>query len=134
MKTFITLALAIGFTFQAFAQINESQQLAIVESIAKNDRREMWQGGYREVSSQVEKPTKIQIDEFIRGNREIETPLSSDEIASIYRCFNTPKRCQVYAIDLYSEMYGGSGSSRRWVLLNSVNGTYKSILHSVYEE
>ena len=134
MKRFITFALVLGFSTQAFAQLTASEQLAIVEGIAKNDRREMWQGGYVEVSSQVEKPTKSQIDEFIRGNSELANPLASDEIASIYRCFHTPKRCQVYTIDIYGEMYGGSGSSRRWVLLNPVTGKYESILHSYYEE
>jgi hypothetical protein len=134
MKKITTLALVLGFSTQVFAQLSTSEQFLKVEDIAKGDRREMWIGGYEEVSSQVEKPTKKQIDEFISGNRQLANPLASDEIASIYRCFNSPKKCQVYTIDLYAEMYGGAGSSRRWVLLNPNNGSYESILHSVYEE
>lgn len=134
MKALLTIAFVLGFSNHALAQLNEQEQLALVEKVAKDDRREMWSSGYEEVSSQVEKPTKLQIDEFIAGNKDLANPLDTDEIASIYSCFHTPSECQVYTIDLYSEMYGGSGSSRRWVLLNPESGKYETILHSVYEE
>ncbi len=124
----------MGFATPAFANLDDQAQRALIEKIAKDDRRKMWRGGYREVSSQVEKPTKVQLDEFIARNKDLANPLNEDEVASIYRCFNIPSECQVYAIDLYSEIYGGSGQSRRWVLLNPKSGEYETILHSVYEE
>lgn len=134
MKALFMIAIVLGFSNHAIAQLTDLEQIAMVEKIAKDDRREMWIGGYEEVSSQVEKPTKTKVDEFIAGNKDLANPLAADEITSIYRCFDTPNECQVFTIDLYSEMYGGYGTSRRWVLLNPVSGRYETILHSVYEE
>ncbi len=134
MKTVLTLVLLIGFTEFAFAQLDSKQQRAVVEGIAKTDRQEMWRGGYQNVSSQVARPTKSQIDEFIANNERHADPLDSDQIEAIYKCYHTSKDCKVYTINLYSEMYGGSGIARRWVMLNPNSGKYESFLHSVYEE
>jgi hypothetical protein len=130
----LMIALCLMFSFGAFAQLTTLEQDKIVEGVAKNDRREMWRMGMSDVSSHVEKPTKLMIDEFVAGNEQIESPLNRDDIAAIYRCLHTPKYCVVYTIDLYGEMYGGSGHSRRWVLLNPVTGKHRSFLHAVYEE
>ncbi len=134
MRLYLILALCLGFCAPVYAQLSSNEQLNLVEDIAKNDRREMWRGGFEEVSSQVERPTKNEIDEAIKLSPMDAEPLATDEIAAIYSCYNAPARCVVYTIYLYSEMYGGSGTSRRWVFLDPATGAYESILQSVYEE
>lgn len=131
---FIALSFLLLVSANSFAQLSDSSQLSIVEGIAKNDRRDMWRMGMTDVSSSVLKPTKSQIDEIMKRNNEIANPLNRDEVSSVYKCYHSPARCVVYIIDLYGEMYGGSGSSRRWVLLNPHTGKYSSLLHEVYAE
>lgn len=130
----IALSFLLLISATSFARLPDSDQLLIVENIAKNDRKGMWRMGMTNVSSQIQKPTKTQIDEIIRFNNELTYPLSRDEVSSIYKCFHTPADCVVFTIDLYGEMYGAPGSSRRWVLLNPESGKYRSILHEVYSE
>lgn len=134
MKNIYLISAILLLSGSAFGAFSESAQKEIVENIAKRDRRQAWQGGFTNVESQVDKPSKADIDEFMKGNKEIEEPLERNQISSIYACFHRPQVCQVYTIDIYSNAYGGSGTSRRWVLLDPRSGRYRSFLHGVYSE
>jgi hypothetical protein len=127
----LTSALFLGLSFSAFAQLSVSEQTALVENIAKNDRRNMWRGGGTDVSSLVSRPTKIQIDELIRDNKDLEYPINKDQIATVYSCHYRPATCVVYIIDLFGAIYGGSGWSRRWVFLHPTTRKYRSSLTTV---
>ena len=131
MKFLILAALLI--TTHAMAFISESEELAIVENIAKTERRNMWQNGYEDVDSGVSKPEKSQLDEIIKMNREFENPLSKQEISSLYQCFHI-QSCALFLIDVSASMYGGYGNHYLWVLLSTQTGKYRFIRHQVYAE
>ncbi len=130
----ISCVLMLGFSFSAFAQLSVSEQTALVEGIAKNDRRKMWQQGMTSVTSLVSRASKRELDEIIRVNKDNAQPLSKDEIGSIYSCHNRPAACVVYVIHYAGEMYGDWGTTRRWVLLSPTTGKYRSLFKEVYSE
>jgi hypothetical protein len=130
----LSSVLMLGLSLSAFAQLSVREQTALVEGIAKNERREMWRLGMTNVSSLVTRPTKTQIDELIRDNGTMSDLLNRDEIASIYSCHHRPATCVVFTIDLGGEMYGGAGATRHCVLLSPATGRYRSIVKEVYSE
>lgn len=129
---FLILATLL-ITTQAHAFITESEELEIVENIAKTERRNMWRNGYQDVESGVFKVEKSALDEAVKMNAEYENPLEKHEISSLYQCYHI-QSCSLYLIDVSASMYGGYGNHYLWIMLSTQTGKYRFIRHQVYAE
>ena len=129
-----TLALiSLLISLSAYAQLDATEQLNIVEGIAKTERRNLWRAGYRDVDSGVSRVSLEELNQIIKENPDIEEPLDRSQIAALYSCYHRAN-CSLFLIDVGASMYGGSGHHRLWVLLNPETGKYRFERHQVWVE
>lgn len=133
MKLLVCL-LVFSVSASAFARLSDSQQLAVVEKVAKGHRRQMHIERYEDVESFVEKVSKARLDELVKFSPGAEHPLNKEEISALYRCQHSSKSCSLYLISLTGSMYGGSGETHNYVMLDPNTGKYTEIMHLVYAE
>lgn len=112
-----------------------SDQDDLVIEIAKELRRDFWVSGHQDVNSYEEKITLDFLNDYVKkeSNHRYESPLSRDEISSLYSCFHR-KGCEVYFIGVSAEYWGGYGETGNFVLLNTSNRKYEMISHTIYAE
>lgn len=141
MKLVIAL-LMMSFSLLAFAGHNENfslmskeEQNSFIAEEAKQERRSFWQAGHADVSSSFSLVDKEFLDDYVRkyNNDRYETPLDSDEISDLYRCFYG-KTCQLYHIGVSSNYWGGYGETGIFVLLYTKTKKSWSIRHTIYAE
>jgi hypothetical protein len=133
MKLITFLALFISLASFAQTKLTMEEQTALVEKIAKAERRFLWGTGHDYVGSTVQPVTKDSLDAYIKDNHLMEEPLDKSQIASLYKC-NNSKNCNLFLIHVSASYMGGDGSSRVWVMLNPYSGHSKKFKHLVYAE
>jgi len=133
MKTLFALLILFS-SVSVFARLSEPQQLAIVQKIAKEHRRQMHIQNFEDVQSHVEKISKGALDELMKKNPEVEIPLTKEEVSSLYRCLNSQSSCSLFLISLTGSIYGGSGETHNYVLLDPKTGKVVEIMHEVFAE
>lgn len=133
MKSLLILIAFFSLSAQA-SRLPESRQLAIVQDIAKAERRELYRTGHTDVSSHVGKMDRTKLNVLIKENDRNEQPLNRDEISQLYRCVNSPKNCSLYLISTMGTYMSGSGEGRTYVLLDPNNGKSELIRHVTYAE
>ena len=115
--------------------MSPSAQDEYMAEVAKNIRKSFWQTGHVDVSSSVSKMTKETLDNHVKSenNDQYESPLGSEEIASLYRCYYR-KACELYLVDVGGSMYGGYGTSAHFILLYTKSKKHFEIKHVTYSE
>lgn len=129
------VALIIFFISLVSTSFAADRELARVEKIAKEMRRELWIANHSDVSSTVTKVDKTTLGEYVRSdvNETYENPLSRDEISSLYSCYHRTN-CSLYLIQVSSEYYSGYGSESSFILMNPETLGYEEIRHVTYSE
>lgn len=111
------------------------EQDDLIIAIAKDLRRDFWVSGHQDVNSHEEKVTLAFLNDYVKkeANNRYESPLSRDEISSLFSCFHR-SGCEVYFIGVSAEYWGGYGETGNFVLLNTSNEKYELISHTIYAE
>ncbi|GEM_PF-5060184 len=132
----ILAALLMTLTFNTYAQthLSKQDQKNVVESFAKEIRRELWVGHYENVTTHVKAMDTKLLSESLKGNSDFESPLDIQTIKRLSDCVSDQKECSLFLIHLGSSIYGGDGYVYIWVLMNPENAGFETIKHSVYEE
>lgn len=111
------------------------EQKVIVEKIAKEVRKELWEKGHDEVQSEVSVLSKVILDKLVEEGKTTYDQLNKDDIRSFYKCVNSPKSCTLFSIDITSDYMSGYGHDRHWVLLDPTSGLVSYyVKQSVYSE
>lgn len=136
-KLLISLFALTATQFGSQAQANSSadERLERVQEIAKEIRQDHWRSGYEDVNSHIEVLSKDRLDNYVKkeSNSEYESPLNSDEIADLYRCYHST-HCALFLIGVSSSYYGGYGQESHFILMSKKSMTYREIRHTVYSE
>lgn len=134
MKLLIILSLVFSVSSFAQARLTLEQQTQLVEGIAKSERRDLWRTGHADVSSYVEKMSKMSLDTIMAENGNTQEPLDEAQISSLYKCLHSSKNCSLFLVSITASLYGGFGDERLWVLLNPSTGKSETISQFVYGE
>jgi hypothetical protein len=130
--TLITLSL---FTQIALANLSSlASQQKMMENHAKQLRRQLYIDGYSDVhTSKPESMTAQKLNKIYKDNSTFASPLNKAQFSQLYSCLNS-HICALWYFEMSSSMYGGSGHSGHFVLLNITNGRLSEIDYSIYEE
>ncbi|WP_127716321.1 hypothetical protein [Halobacteriovorax sp. HLS] len=133
MKFLILLILTINTNILA-SDLTQSDQIEIIESLAKSERRSLWVQGHENVVSSIEHVTKTSLVEYLSQSKYYESNLEFDEEDKLFGCLKR-KSCELYLISLSSEYYSGYGVDSVFVQLNVNTGNYDNrIRHNIYSE
>lgn len=135
MKLFILLSLTLA-SLGVFSQtvMTNAEQVEKSEEIAKNIRRSYYITGHKNVSSSSTKLTQAKTTTILKDNELTESPLDADQVEEILKCSKSKKSCSVFLIEVGAEMYGGTGESFHWILLDITTGKYKEFFQVIYSE
>lgn len=131
---FMILVLLLTSAFVAKAALPMSSQVEIVESLAKEKRRQLHIRGYQDVSSAVQSVDFERLSAMMKEDSVTEQPLNRAEISSLYSCLRSRRQCSLFSIHIDSNYMSGFGTDRIWVMLDPQSGRYQTIEQSVYSE
>ncbi|MGB0454467.1 MAG: hypothetical protein ACPGJV_12220 [Bacteriovoracaceae bacterium] len=134
----ILLTLLLIITPNLFADesvYDEATQLQLVETIAKEARRDLWRSGHDDVWSGVRKVDLEFLKEHTARefNEQFEDPLDREEISRLFSCFYRTN-CSLYYIAVSSEYYSGYGEEGIFVLINLETFKHTEIRQAIYSE
>lgn len=139
MKALLSIVTLLIMNFAQAADIPSEQYMSLSEQNdymvqeAKDIRRQYWQNGYEEVSSQTTFVTKDMLDEHVKQEQQYENYLSTEEVSKLYKCYYS-KSCELYLVMTTSEFYSGTGMDAHFVMLYTKSKKSFTITHTVYAE
>lgn len=133
MRVLLPLLFLLSFSVIAQSVLTQTQQLEVVQSIAKDERREMWRTGNTNVGTEVQKLSTLTLSQFLRDNQDFVQPLTATQMGQLKGCAAS-SACGLFSIDVYLSNNGGDGQYRVWVMLSTDTGRTRKIQHWVYEE
>jgi hypothetical protein len=109
------------------------QQTNELDTIANDIRKSFWQSGHDDVTSATYFMKKSMLDENVSRVKEYEDFLGQDEVAQLYKCYNS-KSCELYLIFSSGSYWGGYGETAHYILLYTKSGKYLELSHIIYSE
>lgn len=136
-KLFILFTLTL-FSASLLAQngsfISKEKEEKILKDAAKEFRKKLWVKNHDHVTSYIKKIQTKDLLNFIDSDQNnAQEKLDSEELLSLTIC-QLDYKCQVYAVDLSSEYWGGYGTETYWLMLDRKSGDYTTVFHVTYTE
>jgi len=92
-------------------------QKNLVENHAKESRRQLHIGGYSEVGTSNPKLVTLGfLNSHYKNNGTFANPLTAKEFTQLYKCYHGSS-CKLWYYESFASMYGGSGSTAHFVLI-----------------
>lgn len=133
---FITLISALTLlTSTSLAQLSPQDQIELVESVAKSERRTLWRQGLQDVESSVEKVIKKElVNKIEETNKESNAErFSPAEVSALNACAIRTD-CELFLIEIYVNEMGGTGILHAYVALETLSARYQIIRRWIFEE
>ncbi|MBN21580.1 MAG: hypothetical protein CL678_09870 [Bdellovibrionaceae bacterium] len=135
-KLLLSFVLVVGLVSSSFADdlLNQKEQYAIANKVAKKVRRKLHQTGYDDVSTT--NPGIVSLENLNKEYSErdqYEYPLKKEEFSKLYACIHSEK-CGLWSFDSSSDYMSGYGVERHFVLIDLNSSKYRMIKFLVYSE
>jgi hypothetical protein len=113
--------------------MSNEQQKTYLDEVAKEIRKVYWISGHQDVSSGTEFVTKKVLDDHVKKDNRYESPLDSDQVAELYRCYYKAT-CELYVVYVSGSYWGGYGESAHFIQLYTDTRKHFEISHTIYAE